>query len=76
MTIAALFEGNGQIKGYAKTLRDVTDLMKSQEALEAKEEELRVVVESAPVPRIVRAVRVPAPPKRISLPSGRKEAVD
>jgi PAS domain S-box-containing protein len=48
ITITALFEENGHIKGYAKTLRDVTDLMKSREALEAKEEELRVVVESAP----------------------------
>jgi PAS domain S-box-containing protein len=48
VTITALFEENGRIKGYAKTLRDVTDLMKGREALEAKEEELRVVVESAP----------------------------
>jgi PAS domain S-box-containing protein len=48
VTITALFEENGHVKGYAKTLRDVTDRMKSQEALEAKEEELRVVVESAP----------------------------
>jgi PAS domain S-box-containing protein len=48
VTITAVFEESGHIKGYAKTIRDVTELMKSREALESKEEELRVVVESAP----------------------------
>ncbi|HEY6126833.1 MAG TPA: PAS domain S-box protein [Candidatus Acidoferrum sp.] len=48
VTITALFKESGAIRGYAKTTRDVTDLKKSQEALEVKEEELRVVVESAP----------------------------
>ena len=48
VTITALFEESGHVKGYAKTTRDITELKKSQEALEAKEEELRIVVESAP----------------------------
>lgn len=46
--ITALYEETGHITGYAKTTRDVTELRKNQEALVAKEEELRVVVESAP----------------------------
>jgi PAS domain S-box-containing protein len=48
VTITALYEDNGRVIGYAKTTRDVTELKKSREALEAKEEELREVVESAP----------------------------
>jgi PAS domain S-box-containing protein len=48
VTIVALFEETGHIRGYAKTTRDVTELRKSQEALGAKEEEMRVLVESAP----------------------------
>jgi PAS domain-containing protein len=48
VTITALFQDNGHVRGYCKTTRDVTELKRSQEVLEAKEEELRVVVESAP----------------------------
>jgi len=48
VTITALFDESGRVMGYAKTTRDVTELRKNQEALEAKEEELRMVVESAP----------------------------
>lgn len=48
VTITALFEEGGQIKGYAKTTRDVTELKRSQDALAAKDDELRAVVESAP----------------------------
>ena len=48
VTITALFEDTGHIKGYAKTTKDITAFRKAQEALEAKEEELRIVVESAP----------------------------
>ena len=48
VTITALFGDTGHLTGYAKTTRDVTELSNDREALEAKEEELRVVVESAP----------------------------
>ena len=48
VTITTLFEETGRVKGYAKTTKDVTELKRSQNALAAKEEELRVVVESAP----------------------------
>jgi len=48
VTITALYEETGRLRGYAKTTRDITELRKNQQALEAKEEELRVLVESAP----------------------------
>ena len=48
VTITALFGNTGHLTGYAKTTRDVTEFRKTREALEAKEEELRVVVESVP----------------------------
>ncbi len=48
VTITALFDETGCLTGYAKTTRDVTELKSSHEALAAKEEELQVVVESAP----------------------------
>jgi PAS domain S-box-containing protein len=48
VTITALFEENGQVKGYAKATHDATEIKRIHDELEAKEEELRVVVESAP----------------------------
>ncbi len=48
VTITALFGDSGHLTGYAKTTRDVTEFRENREALEAKEEEFRVVVESAP----------------------------
>lgn len=48
VTITALYENDGRIRGYAKTTKDVSELRANRDALEAKEEELRAVVEYSP----------------------------
>jgi PAS domain S-box-containing protein len=48
VTITALFGENGQVRGFAKATHDATEFKKIHDELEAKEDELRVVVESAP----------------------------
>ena len=46
--ITALFEANGDVKGYAKITRDVTELHENRAALVDAEQQLRAVVESTP----------------------------
>src|SRR5439155_22319030 len=48
VSITTLYTNDGRVRGYAKTVRDISELRANREALEAKEEELRAVVEYAP----------------------------
>jgi PAS domain S-box-containing protein len=48
VSLTALFEPDGRVKGFAKIIRDITDLRESRLALEAKQTELRAVLESTP----------------------------
>ena len=48
VVITTIFGENGRVQAYAKTTRDVTELRRSGEALERKEQELRALVESTP----------------------------
>lgn len=48
VAITAIFGENGRVQAYAKTTRDVTELRRSGEALERKEQDLRALVESTP----------------------------
>jgi PAS domain S-box-containing protein len=48
VAITALYREDGSLRGYTETIRDISELRAKQEALEAKEQELRCVVEYAP----------------------------
>lgn len=48
IAITALYENDGTVRGFAETTRDISELRANRDALEAKEGELRAVVEYSP----------------------------